>query len=762
MSSTNTRCSLGFRCRKSAGAVALMFLANLVSAKTMEFHVAAGGNDGNAGTADAPFATIERAQQAVRQRQNGDGATVWLHAGVYRLERPLQFLPADGGTPEAPVTYAAVGSEPAEISGARLLAVTWTQDTSGRWQAKVPAGMDFDQLFADGTKMIRARYPNFDPGEGFFGGTSRDATNPERLRRYADPVGMFVHGYHGLGWGSLDFEILQKAPDGRYVFEAGQDPRVTGGRQNKGRAQTAEAPLSPDQRFVENVLEELDAPKEWFLERKTSTLFFIPPPGADPRRMAFEAVTFQNLIEVRGSAAAPVRHLTFRGLFFRRAGYTCMQTDTVPSGGDWRIFRGGAVVFAGTENCAVRHCVFDGVGGNAIFIKDYNRALEVTGCEFTRTGASAVLFDGDAAAVRSPWAHAWGWPKGEAGERPIVNNKPDTFLTQLPAAMLDQASGNPLIDLRPGPKTNNYPDRCVVRDCLIHDIGTVEKQISGIFISKSRNIVVSHVTIHDVPRAAININDGMWGGHLIEWCDIFNTCLESREHGSINTWGRDRYWVRMSGQTEATPEQFSRMRDLARIDAVDVITLRHNRVQCAAGYDIDLDDGSTHFNIYNNLCLQGGIKLREGFFRTVRNNVTPLISMHVWYPDSHDVITQNIIVGKEAYSPRGMKLGACKDAWLDFNLFSVYSVPEELKRVGLDCHSLTADPQFIDTVTGDYRVRPGSPAEEIGFVNFPMDRFGVVSPELKSRAKTWSGLGHIVSPVNGTPGSKRAKKNGRN
>jgi len=81
------------------------------------------------------------------------------------------------------------------------------------------------------------------------------------------------------------------------------------------------------------MFEELDAPKEWFLERKTSTLFFAPPPGADPRRMIFEAVTLKNLIQVRGSAAVPVRHLTFRGLFFRCAGYTYMQTDNVPSGG---------------------------------------------------------------------------------------------------------------------------------------------------------------------------------------------------------------------------------------------------------------------------------------------------------------------------------------------------------------------------------------------------------------------------------------------
>ena len=418
-----------------------------------------------------------------------------------------------------------------------------------------------------------------------------------------------------------------------------------------------------------------------------------------------------------------------------------MQTDSVPSGGDWRIYRGAAILLTGTESCALEQCRFDGIGGNGVFVQDYNRGVEISGCEFFRIGASAVLFEGSDSAVRSRWAHAWGWPAAEVGPTPQVNGKPfdQRFIALLPPAMLDGAITDPHLDLQPGPKNQNFPDRCLVRDCLMTEIGTVEKQIAGVFIAKSRGIVLRHLTIHDVPRAAININDNMWGGHVVEWCDIFNTCLESREHGAFNSWGRDRHWMRMKG--DATPAQFARMRDLARLDAVDVTTLRYNRLQCANGYDIDLDDGSTHYLIENNLCLQGGIKLREGFFRTVRNNISPLFSPHVWFPDSRDVVTNNLLVGKNAYDPRGMTMDRAKEATFDFNLFATFTVSEELRRLGLDRHSLTADPQFIAPTTGDYRVQPGSPAEKMGFANFPMDRFGVVSASLKARAKSWSGLG---------------------
>ena len=55
-------------------------------------------------------------------------------------------------------------------------------------------------------------------------------------------------------------------------------------------------------------------------------------------------------------------------------------------------------------------------------------------------------------------------------------------------------------------------------------------------------ISVSHCSMYNVPRAGINIGDGTFGGHVIEYCDVFNTVLETGDHGSFNSWGRDRYW----------------------------------------------------------------------------------------------------------------------------------------------------------------------------------------------------------------------------
>jgi hypothetical protein len=58
------------------------------------------------------------------------------------------------------------------------------------------------------------------------------------------------------------------------------------------------------------------------------------------------------------------------------------------------------------------------------------------------------------------------------------------------------------------------------------------------------------------------------------------------------------------------------------------------------------------------------------------------------------------------------------------------------KQSGRDEHSIVADAQFVDPAHGDYRVNEGSPAQSLGFVNFPMDRFGVQKPALKTLART--------------------------
>jgi len=687
-----------------------LLLALLPALNAAEIHVSPAGDDANPGTVAKPLASVAAAQRAARAVAEREPVTVLLHAGVYYLPKTVVFTAADSGTAKAPVVYAAAPGEKPVISGGARLSLDWTPFRDGILQAKTPAGLAMDQLFVNGQRQHMARYPNYDPKARQFNGAAADAIAPERVARWSEPAGGYIHAMHTALWGDMHWRILGKKPDGSLDYE--------GGWQNN-----RPSPMHKQFRFVENIREELDAPGEWFHDAKSGTLYFFPPAGVDLKTATVEVVRLRHLIEFVGGdvrrrtdgspvnttppphvgAYKPVRFVTLRGLTFRHAARTFMDNRESLLRSDWTTYRGGAVVFNGAEDAAIEDCDFDQLGGNTVFVNNYNRRIAVRGCLIRESGANGIAFIGDPKAVRSP----------------LFNYKEKFEYEKL--------------DRTPGPIGDNFPADCLVEDCLITRSGRFEKQTAPVEINMAQSITVRHCSIYDVPRAGINIGDGCWGGHVIEHCDIFDTVLETGDHGSFNSWGRDRYWhpdVRLvDKQVAADPA-------LPFLDMVKPVTLRHNRWRCDHGWDVDLDDGSSRYVIYNNLLLHGGLKLREGFHRKVWNNiaVNNSIHPHVWFDNSGDEVTRNIWMG--AYRPAVMKIAKWGKE-VDRNLFTTSEADRtKFAANGCDANSLVGDAQFVDAARGDYRVKDGSPALKLGFVNFPMDQFGVQSPRLKVIART--------------------------
>lgn len=683
--------------RNIAAAMALLS-ACLCSAQP--YFVSPTGDDANPGTLEKPFATLQRAQTAARQKR-GD---VFLRGGIHYLAEPLVFTAEDSGTKDAPLVFRNYQNEQAVISGGvRLENLSWQPSpaphahapATGIYQAAVPADLRTEEIFINGERQILARYPNFDASAQYFDGFAADAVSAQRAARWADPVGGYYHAMHPAFWGDFTWRITGKDAKG--------EPTLEGGWQNN-RGAAAHDKV----RFVENLFEELDAPGEWFLNAATRTLYFYPPSGLDLKKAVVEATRLRTLVEFRGDAAQPARWIALRGLVFRHAARTVMDNREPLLRSDWTIYRGGAVFFNGAEDCSIEDAFIDQVGGNAVFVNNYNRRVAVRGTRIAKAGASGVCFVGDPQAARSP----------------LFNY----YHTQ------DLAR----IDRTPGPKTHNYPADCLVEDCLITLTGRVEKQTAGVQIELSRRITVRHCSIYDMPRAGINISSGCWGGHVVEHCDIFDTVKETGDHGSFNSWGRDRFWRPNIDEVNAWVAQAP---DLPLLDVVEPIQLLDNRWRCDHGWDIDLDDGSSNYVIKNNLSLRGGIKVREGFKRVVENNifVDGGYDPHVWYSNSGDIFRRNIVWTD--YRPAHMP----PPPWgedLDYNLAHVANATESRpatrlqEQGGRDKHSLVADARFVDPARGDYRVKDGSPALALGFANFPMDRFGVRKPEFKAIART--------------------------
>lgn len=677
--------------------ILLLLVVLATPSHARDFFVSPDGDDANPGTKLKPFATPLRAPDAARQAREtaAEPITVHLRGGTYYLDEPLIFTADDSASRSAPLTFVASQDERCVLSGGAKLNLKWKPFREQIIQAEVAPGLAFTQLFVNGRRQHLARYPNFDPDVRIFNGYAADAFSPERVARWADPQGGFIHAMHRAMWGDFHYLITDKKPDGSVTYE--------GGWQNNRRMG-----MHRQYRFVENIFEELDAPGEWFLNTKTNTLYFYPPTGLDITKAVIEVVRLRHLIVFEGNAEEPVRFITLRGLTFRHTASSFMDNKEPLLRSDWTTYRGGAVFLTGAEDCFLIDCEFDQLGGNTIFVNNYNRRITISGCNIHDSGANGIAFVGDPNAVRNPLF--------EYGQRQNYSD----------------------IDKTPGPQSPNYPADCLVEDCLIYRTGRVEKQTAPVQIAMARRITVRHCSIYDVPRAGINIGDGSWGGHIIEFCDIFDTVKETGDHGSFNSWGRDRFWGLRD--IDLNTITLGEHRNIPLLDAVETTILRNNRWRCDHGWDIDLDDGSSNYRIYNNLCLNGGIKNREGFYRIVENNIMAANSFHphVWYRNSRDIFRRNIV-----FTPyRPIRVNKPWGKQCDFNLLHTPGQNETVAATvfqdasGLDEHSITADAMFIDPANGDYRLRDDSPALKLGFKSFPMDKFGVQKPSLKALART--------------------------
>ena len=664
--------------------IAFVFLWPAALFAQTKFYVSPKGNDANRGTQIKPFGSIEKAMAEVRKTSGP--VVIYLLQGTYYLKKPIVFTSEDSRNENETLTITSFKNQEVIISGGVLLNLKWEKYKDGIWKANVKPDLIFDELYVNGLLQRMARYPNFDSTARFLGGTAADAVSKERAARWSSPAGGYIHALHRSEWGDFHYIITGKNSEGELSFE--------GGWQNNRRMGMHEK-----YRFVENIFEELDTANEWFYDKKTRTLYYYPPQGLDITTAKFETPQIAHLFEFKGTEKNPISNINIQGLTLTQTLRTFMQNKEPLLRSDWTIYRGAAVLYEGAVNCSLKNCTLTNLGGNAVFFNNFNRNCEVSGCLISKIGASAICFVGDPNAVRSP------------------SFEYNQFVP------LEQ------IDRTPGPKTNNYPAECKVYDNLMFDLGLVEKQSAGVELSMCQSITVSHNTIYDVPRAGINVSEGTWGGHIIEYNDVFNTVKESGDHGSFNSWGRDRYWHPDKKVLDSIVEHHY---DLTMLDVVKPIMLRNNRMRCDHGWDIDLDDGSSNYIIYNNLCLNGGIKLREGVNRVVENNIMINNSFHphVWFRNSNDVFRRNVV--SSSYMPIGITVWGKET---DYNIFPDSVSLKAAWSRETDKHSVCGYLDFVDPENGDFRLKDGSIAFTTGFKNFAMDSFGVVSPQLKALAK---------------------------
>lgn len=659
-------------------------------------HVSPHGEDGAAGTRSDPIGSLDEARRRVRiARAAGLACVVELAAGRHTVRDTLRLGPADSGTADHPVLWRAEPGAEVVLAGGRRLRPTWERDRGEILRTRLEPGLAVDQMFADGRRQTLARYPDREPGQ-VLDGYAADALAPERTARWSDPSTALVRALHAKEWGGTSFRVRGRDADGLQLDWVGDNQRG--------------AEPHPSYRMVENVAEELDAAGEWWYDRGTGHLFWWPPPSTDPQTAEIELAELSELIRVAGDGPErPAHDISFDGLTFARTHRTIFTGGYEPvSMSDWSVVRSAALVLSDSERMLVRDCTFDEVGGNGVFVDGYAREITIADNVLSRCGASGVVVMGRGRAARdySTWQH-----RATAGT-----------------------------DTTPGPQSEDHPREVAVIGNHVVGMGQFEKQAAGVAISLARRVVVAGNTIHHGPRAGINIGDGTWGGHQIVDNDLFDLVRETGDHGPINAWGRDRFWVRGTDDAQR--------KALALTDAVEPTVIAHNRIWHSSAWGIDLDDGCTHYLLRDNLLLNTGIKLREGYHRVVQNNVLVggSIHFHVGYPDSEDRVLNNVILGRQPYrfvrtDPEVSRILFAGN--VVFNNGDPVTGVDGPGRAGHGAGSLVADPGLLgdpwaDPGLLDYSLADDGLAARAGIRSIRPSGFGRPDLDVVPPAVTWS------------------------
>lgn len=367
-------------------------------------YVAPDGSDTWPGTENQPLATIAGARDAIRQARAGGAdlgpIEVVVGEGAYPMADTIAFEARDSGTAEAPITYRAAAKGKAVLTGGvRLTGFEPVTDqatlarlpeegrgrvlridlrAAGLTDLGVVSARGYGhkavpqmELFCDGKPLTPARWPN----EGFLTTGEVTAKTPEglatfradaeRMKRWAGAHDAFVYGFWRWLWAD------------EYLPIAAADP--TAGTLSLGAPTSVGDLLAGMPYFVLNLLEEIDQPGEWYLDRESGVLYVYPT--ADPAQSDYRLSVFARPFVSMAEAS----HITLEGLTFEYG-----QSD--------------GCLIEGGEGCLLAGCTLRQLGGTGVSIAG-GSGHGVFGCDIHTLGRGGTRVSGGDRKTLTPSGH---------------------------------------------------------------------------------------------------------------------------------------------------------------------------------------------------------------------------------------------------------------------------------------------------------------------------------------------------------------------
>ncbi len=445
------------------------------------FYISTLGNDANTGEEAEPFASLERARDAIRKlRADGfkDGVAVILSSGRYTRTSTFSLDSNDSATDVSGVVYAAKPGDGAVVldGGIQIKWNRFTKVTDTATLALLPEearsrvlvadlsdvspkpadqksfgvgepGRSILMLSADDKDLMRpARWPN----EGFLQSTNEAdlATGwipleGERAKRWMSAKSPMAHGYWMYTWADAALPVEFIETNTNYAVKLLKN-------HNYGLGKTPSF-------YVFNLLEELDAPGEWFYDAANGKLYVMPLAGVAFAYLTLTALE-TPLVEIRDA-----HHIEFRGISFRNS-----RSDAVS------VHQATHVTFSG--------CDFCGIGGTALVANGCD-AFTLWDSAFTNIGNGAV--------------------DTEAGNRKTLQ------------------SGNIRIHGNTFSKVGQFT-RTYTPGVVMNGVGAV----------------ICHNEFFNMPSSAMRIEGN---DHIIESNNIHDVVLESDDQGAVDMWGDPSY-----------------------------------------------------------------------------------------------------------------------------------------------------------------------------------------------------------------------------
>ncbi len=372
------------------------------------YYISPSGNDSWTGlndtnqNGDGPFATLNAAVEMVRKQSvvpgSGKDYRIILRTGTYPVFNPIKFTEGD----KFSLSVEAYKGEKPVISAGKKITGWKRSKVNGRvcWKVNLPEVKSGDyyfwQLFVGGNRAIRPRVPE----TGFFevenpllgasenvGDQLKDAARDRFVfkegdikpwKNLQDINAMIVHYWQEdylpvkeVNWEKREVIFTAKS---YMAFVRSHPYHVCGNAWY----------------YMDNVFEALDSPGEWYLDKPSGDLYYIPRAGEIINQTEIYAPVAVQVIQVTGNSGkdklAGNLHLT--GLDFR---HNAIVWNSHYGTGNGFGGSGPAMInFSGAEDCSVSECIFTNLGEYGVEISGGSQRVYIVGNHFSDMGAGAV------------------------------------------------------------------------------------------------------------------------------------------------------------------------------------------------------------------------------------------------------------------------------------------------------------------------------------------------------------------------------------